>query len=208
MEHDLAAGRDGLVAVAHARQDDADRLRAALAHDVDLARRGVRPQQDARRGRVKRVPHVAGRVVRRHVEQFEVGQVVLDLPAAVNLEAEVGEDGVNLPQGLGGDVQAAAAHRPAGQRHVEVVGRQAAGQGFLFLPGQGLVVGLEQRLLDAVGLLPVGPALRLRDLTHFLDGQRDFPLLAEVARVPGPQGCLIGTGGQLRQGTLLEGREV
>ena len=36
LELDLAPRRDRLVAVAHARQDDADRGRAQLAHDVDL----------------------------------------------------------------------------------------------------------------------------------------------------------------------------
>ena len=56
---------------------------AILAHDVDLARRGVRAQEHAGRGGVERVPHVARRVVRRHVEQLEVVFVVLDLAAAV-----------------------------------------------------------------------------------------------------------------------------
>ena len=97
---------------------------AQLAHDVDLARRRVRPQQHAGRRRVERVPHVAGRVVRRHVEQFEVRLVVLDLAAAVDLEAQVGEDGVDLAHDLGGDVQPARRHRPAGQRHVERVRRR------------------------------------------------------------------------------------
>ena len=133
LEHDLAARRDGLVAVAHARQDDADRLRAQLAHDVDLPRRGVRAQQDAGRRRVEGVPHVAGRVVRRHVEQLEVGLVVLDLAAAVNLEAQVGEDGGDVAQGLRGDVQPAARQRPARQRHVERLGRQAAFEGACLL---------------------------------------------------------------------------
>ena len=56
----------------------------------------MRSQQDARRGGVEGVPHIAGRVVRRHVEQLEIGQVVLDLPAAVDLETEVGENGVDV----------------------------------------------------------------------------------------------------------------
>ena len=37
-------------------------------------------------------------MVRRHVEQLEVRLVVLDFAAAVNLEAHVGEDGVDSPQ--------------------------------------------------------------------------------------------------------------
>ena len=96
LELDFAAGGDRLIAVAHAGQNDADRLGAQFAHDVDLAGRGVRAQDHARRGGVKRVPHVAGRVVRRHVEQFEVGQIVFDFPAAIDLKAQVGEDGHDL----------------------------------------------------------------------------------------------------------------
>ena len=119
VELDLRAGRDLLVAVAHAGQDDADRLRAALAHDVDLAGRGVRAQQDARRRRVERVPHVAGRVVRRHVQELEVHLVVFDLRTAVDLEAHVREDLADPPQHLRAGVQPTlgpggpAASRPA-----------------------------------------------------------------------------------------------
>ena len=53
-------------------------------------------------------------------------QVVLDLAAAKNLEAQVGEDAVDLPHRLCGDVQPAALHRPARQRHVERIGGQAS----------------------------------------------------------------------------------
>src|SRR5207244_6793771 len=37
VEHDLAANRDRLIAVAHAGQNHADRLRTELAHHVNLA---------------------------------------------------------------------------------------------------------------------------------------------------------------------------
>ena len=92
-------------------QDDADRLRAALAHDVDLPRRRVRAQDHVRRRRVERVPHVARRVVRRDVEQAEVELVGLDVARAVDLEAHLREDRVDPAQRLRRRVQAAARPR-------------------------------------------------------------------------------------------------
>ena len=67
--------------------------------------------------------------------------VVLDLAGAVHLEAQVGEDGVDLPQDLRGGVQPAARPRPAGQRHVERVGGQARLQRRLLRLGEPPLVG-------------------------------------------------------------------
>ena len=111
----LGAGGDLLVAIALAGQDHADRLRAALAHRADLAGAGVRAHHQRPLGRVgirvladpERVPHVARRVIGRDVEQAEVVLVRLHVGRVVDLEAHLGEDGVDLAQGLRGDVQVA-----------------------------------------------------------------------------------------------------
>jgi hypothetical protein len=76
-------------------------------------------------------------MVRRHVEQLEVGEVVLDLAAAVHLKAEVGKDGVDLAHDLRGDVQPAAADGAARQRDIDDVFGEAAFQGGLALIAPG-----------------------------------------------------------------------
>ncbi len=123
VELHLRAGGDLLVAEAHPRQDDAHRRRVlrvqrgVLAHGADLPRRGVRAQQQRviaalRAGvDVEGVLHLARRVVGREVEQLEVVLVRLHLARAVDLEAHLAEDAVDLAQRLGGGVQAAAQRR-------------------------------------------------------------------------------------------------
>ncbi len=156
IELNLAAHRDLLVAIAHPRQDHADRLRAVLAvlaHRANLPRRGVRPQDHARRGRVEGVPHIAGGVVRRDVEQREVGLVVLDVAAAVDLKAHLRPDVVELAQHLRGRMQPADRTRATGQRHVDLAAFEVARQ-FLRLDQRfALGEGLRQRDLDLVGAL-------------------------------------------------------
>ena len=201
MEHDLAAQRDLLVAVAHARQDHADRLRAQLAHDVDLSRRGVRAQQHARRGRVEGVPHVAGRVVRRHVEQAEVRLVVLDLGAAIDLEAHVGEDRVDRSQGLRRGMQPAARRGSARQGHVQHSPRRGCAPGRVPSRGQGASYALVRRSLTWLARWPY--ALRSAGGSlPTLSAQRHLALFAEVARVPGAQPGLVGAGVQFGPGAV------
>jgi hypothetical protein len=116
----------------------------------------VGAQDDALVGGVKGVPHVASRVVGRHVEQLKVVLVAFYVGAAINLEPHLGKDGVNLAQGLGAGMQAAGLQRPARQSHVDGPPVQAALQlGCLDLPGTRLV-GCFQRLLDLVGPPPKG----------------------------------------------------
>ena len=147
-------------------------------------------------------------MVRRHVEQLEVVLVRLDLAAPVNLETQIGEDGVDLAQGLRRQVEPAARHRPAGQRHVQRLLRQGLFQGALFQAVRLRLIRLDQPFLDAIGFLAVGAPLSGRHLGHFLDGQEHLALLAEVARVPGAQGCLVGASVQLGACFLLKGAQV
>ena len=70
-------------------------------------------------GRVEGVPHVARRMVRRHVEQLEVVVVGLDIAGAVDLEAHLGQDGVDLRAASASPGAAGRGQPPAGERHVE-----------------------------------------------------------------------------------------
>ena len=96
----LRAGRDLLVAVALAGQDHANRLGAALAHRADLAGLVcVRITSFRCAGSrfviladPERVPHVAGRVVGRDVQQPEVVVVGFHVRPVVHLEAHLGKD--------------------------------------------------------------------------------------------------------------------
>ncbi len=74
----------------------------------------------------------------RHVEELEVRQVVLNLAAAVDLEAHVGEDGPDGAQGLRGGMQPAAAYRTPRQRDIERLRRQAFLEQLLLLLAKGL----------------------------------------------------------------------
>ncbi len=118
------AGVDGLVAEAATGQQRADR-RPLLVHDPDLARARVGAQQPGVDVEVERVPQVPRRVVGRDVEHLEVGDVVLDLGALVDDEAELGEDLGDLAGRLDDRVQGAAADRPAGRRDVRRLGGEA-----------------------------------------------------------------------------------
>src|SRR5262249_35989254 len=55
VEHDLRAGRDRLIAVAHPGQDNANGLRMVRLHGTNLSWRGMRTQYDALID-IKRVP--------------------------------------------------------------------------------------------------------------------------------------------------------
>ena len=76
-------------AIDAARRDDLDRRRVRF-HVADLDRRRVRAQHVAALD-VERVVHRARRMVLRHVERGEVVEVVLDLRAVGDLEAERAE---------------------------------------------------------------------------------------------------------------------
>ena len=126
VELGLVAGVGLLVAVAHAGQDDAHRGRVlrvgggSFLHGVDLAGGGVGAHHD----RVVAafagfdevgILHVAGRVPDREVEQLEVVLVGLDLARAVDLEAHLAEDAVELAQDLRIGVQAPVRQRRPGR---------------------------------------------------------------------------------------------
>ena len=113
-----------VAAIDRADRDQADR-RIVLLHVPDLHRRGVRAQQGQaaaaracrrrtrpprcavggrQRGaarKIQRVLHVARRMLRRHVERFEVVVVVLDFGPFEHLVAEACEDALHLHRGRG-----------------------------------------------------------------------------------------------------------
>jgi len=124
---DLAfmAGVHLLVAIAHARQDGADRLRRVPAHDMNLTGRGVGAQDDAILLRMKCVPHIPCGMMGRHVEKFEIIFIRFDFPCPVDLESHFSED-VNDPlQGLLQGVQPADEGFAARQSDIQVFGCQA-----------------------------------------------------------------------------------
>ena len=153
VELQFAAGGDLLVAVAHAGQNDADRFRIVFVHGVDLAGAGVGAQDDAGAGGVESVPHVAGGMVLRDVEQLEVVFVGLHVAAAIDLETHVGPDGVDFTQGLGGDVQPALPLFPAGQSNVNSGGGHLRLKFGRFENCQPVFVGGFQFFFDAVDAL-------------------------------------------------------
>ena len=119
-EHPLVGGVDGLVAVAGAGHDHADRGAAAF-EVADLHRRGVGAEQFARAAVAvvrdpDRVPHVAGRVIGGDAQTVEVVALQFDIRPLDDVEAHVAED---------------ALHRAAGDRdRVErALGLTAARQG-------------------------------------------------------------------------------
>src|SRR5262249_52236841 len=205
MEHDLAAGCYCLVAIAHSGQNDTDRLRAKLAHDVDLAGRRVGAQQNAWNRRIKRVPHVACRVVFRHVQQLEIRLIVFNLTATINLKAEVGENGVDAAQHLRGDVQPATTHGTPGKRHVDPVDRDASLDLSFLLGRQRNVVCGGQRLFDLIRFLAVSTAVGGRYFAYPAKRLRNLTLLAEVFPVAGTHRPFGGTSLQFRQAPLFQG---
>ncbi len=85
-----------------------------------LAGRGMCPQNDAGRGGMERVPHIARRVMLRNIEQLEVCFVVFDFACPKNLKTHVRPDVVNVAQHLSRRVQPAACDRTTGQGHIDL----------------------------------------------------------------------------------------
>ena len=140
-----------VAAIDAAGDDDADRRLEGL-HVADLHRRGVRAQQrrradlrlrrtaaercpsvrapgpaDDRRLQVERVLHVARGMIRRHVERFEVVEVVFDFRPFEDLVAHAREDVFDLLADAHQRVHAAERQLAAGQRHVDGAGGRPAG---------------------------------------------------------------------------------
>ena len=195
IELDFAAHGDLLVAVAHAGQDDADGQRAVAAvftHGTDLPRRGVGAQDDPRRGGVERVPHIAGGVVRRDVEQGEVGVVVLHVAAAVDLKAHIRPNRIEVTEHAGGGVQPADRTRATGQGDIDRAAFEILREFLRFHQHFAFSESIRQRGFDLIGALAeVGALLfwQAADAAHDF-GDRAF--FAEVLDFPFAQGVAGG----------------
>ena len=154
VELDFAAGADRLVAIAQAGEYYPHRVRRLLAHDVDLPGAGVRPQHLARFGGEERVPHIPRRVVRRHIEQFEIVLVGFDFAGPVDLETEFGEYGRNLAEDLRCRVQPTARGGATGQSHIERIRIQTGLQRRFLGNGQRAAVSGLEGQLHPVRFLP------------------------------------------------------
>ena len=100
---------------------------------------------DDRRVQVERVLHVARGMVRRHVERFEVVEVVFDFGAFEDLVAHAGEDVLDLLADAHQRVDAAERQLAAGQRDVHGArGRPRGLERRALLVERGLDLGLER----------------------------------------------------------------
>jgi hypothetical protein len=70
-------------------------------------------------GNVERAPRIARGMMRRDVEQLKVRLVRFDFARAKNLKAHIAPDAINLAQVGIRRVQAPAAHRTTGERHIK-----------------------------------------------------------------------------------------
>ena len=138
LEHRRVAQVEVVAPIDAAGDDDADRRLEGL-HVADLHRRGVRAKQRGgadlrvgyvaamraprpagdRRVEVQRVLHVARGMIRRHIERFEVVEVVLDLGALEDLVAHVREDVLDVAPHAHQGMDASHRQRPAWQRDVD-----------------------------------------------------------------------------------------
>src|SRR6266699_3140702 len=107
VEHEFVRGINCFVAIALARENDANGLWGVFAHGMNLSRTGMRSQDQARRGGIEGIPHIPGRMAWRYIEQLEVIFVGLYLRAVVDLESHGSEDGINVAQGTCCDMQLA-----------------------------------------------------------------------------------------------------
>ena len=173
---------DVAVAAEHlARADDphVGRVRV-LQHVVDLRGRGVGAQEEAPAAlEVERVLHVAGRVVRRHVEGLEVVVVVLHLGAVVHLVAHGHEDVLELLADDGQRVAPAHEGAAAGQGRVEPVAAErlvapASARGPRRAPSSLSLDRRLERVQLLAGLAPLG----LGQLAERLQQRGERPRLA------------------------------
>src|SRR6185436_19004729 len=172
------AGVDRLVSEAAPGEQGADR-RLLAVHDADLPRGGVRAQKASLDVDVERVPQVARWMVWRDVEHLEVGEVVLDLRALVDLEPELLEDRGDLAHRLDAGVERAAADRAAGRRDVDCLVTQARLELTAAQRGPSLGQGGFDRLAHRVRDRPdLGSILR-RQPTDPAQDRSEAPLLPE-----------------------------
>ena len=83
---------------------------------------------DDRGAEIQRVLHVARGVIGRHVQRFEVVEVVLDLGSFENLVAHVGEDVLDLLADLHQRMHVTDGPLARGQRDVNRVGGWTGGR--------------------------------------------------------------------------------
>ncbi len=133
MELDLRTRGNRLVAVAESREDEAYGLRGVLLHRPDLPRRCVGPEQDLGCD-VERVLHISGRVVQRHVQEFEVVDVELHVRGFVDRETHGREHVANGPEHLRDRMKAAGPSGTRRQGHVDGLSLHPPRQAIEFNP--------------------------------------------------------------------------
>ncbi len=174
IELNLRPRRDLLIAKTHPRQCDADRRRVVgihrriFTHRVDLPRRGVCPQENrvitAPRGLdEERILHIAGRMVRREIQQLKIVFVRFHFARGVHLKAHIRENAHYFSQLLCGRMQPSHMDSPPRQCDIQRVSLERLRQRRLFHEfGALLQRGLE-RQLHTVRRLTHGWPLLLRE---------------------------------------------
>lgn len=135
-------------------------------------------------------------MMRRHIEEFEIGQIIFNVAAAVNLKPEIGKGARDESHHLRGNMQPAAANRSARKRDIEAIRLETA---FKFLTFQQFLTRLfqtRQFRLDSVDRLTERWAFFARQATDL------FELKCELAFVP--QKCRVPGGKVLRRGTCFQ----
>jgi len=155
------------------------------------------------------IPHVACRVIGRHIEETEVVFIRLHVWPVVHLKAHFGKDRAVLAQVLCRDVQVADAGRPAGQRDVHGSHGKLCGQRFLFERLLACAEGRFKAGLDLVGRLAVGGTFFARQLADHVHGRgQRAALTAQVANAPRFERIRLGRRGQRLQRLCLQLAQV
>ena len=191
MEHRRAPHRDLVAAIDAAAGDDFDR-RLHRFHGPDLHVRCVRAQQQPIDVDEERVLRVAGGMVGREVQRFEVVPVGLDLRTRIDRVAHLAEDVLHLPAHERDGMQMSEPRHARGKRDVDDV-RRFFTRRLFGRHARGLFLELR---LDAVAKLVQRVAelllLFLRDILQLCEKSGDqSTLAAEVTNAEIVEGAAI-----------------
>ncbi len=191
-----------LIAAIHAAGGNQANRRREFLHVPDLHARRVRAEQrcgraDERshgRREIERVLHVAGGMLRRHVERFEVVVVVLELRPVDDQEAEAREDRFDALAKNRQRMPMADSPNAAGQRDVDAACRGARRRRGLEARGEARV----EIFLQLVDELTEARPVVGRHLSEALQQGGDEPALArEIAIADRPNIRLVRGGRQI-----------
>ena len=190
----FAAGRDLLLPIAHAGQDDANRLAAAIAqfpHGANLTGRGVRAQQNLGIGGVKGVLHIPGWMMRRQVEQRKVEFVFFYIKTLINLKAHFRPDRLKFAVCAGRGMQSAHYPRVRRQRNIDGAFFQIVRYSHVPYQLNPLLIRGLQLSLQHIYLLTKCCSFVLRHAANGAEKTAYHALSAEIFAPPCGQGIVV-----------------